>query len=357
MGIVNKNKLHIAALMGGWSQEHGISIKSGKAVFDNLDTNKYSRRAVIITPESKIKLLPPDIKPDDDTLLKTESISFINAFDELIKWDVDAAALALHGQGGEDGIIQGFLETLKIPYTHSGVLSSAISMHKVITRQIYECNGIKIPSGIVLQKSDDIDKMINEAEFDFPMIVKPPQLGSSFGIKIVENIEQLKNSLLDLWDIDKQILVEKYISGKEFTCVVINKKFGCKADALPVTEIIPVKSDFFDFEAKYTAGATEEITPARIDDLLTKKIQNVSVKCHEILLCEGVSRTDFILSDKEELFVLETNTIPGMTETSFVPQVARAAGMSFGDLLDLMINYAMEKNTRLKGCSLRSLKV
>ncbi len=348
MGIVNKNKLHIAVLMGGWSHEHGISIKSGKVVFDNLDDSKYSRRAVIITPEKKVKLLPPEIKPDDKSLQKAEELTFLSAFDDLKKWNVDAAVLALHGKGGEDGIIQGFLETLGIPYTHSGVLSSAISMHKVITRQIYESNGVKIPSGIVLQENDDIEKLIFDADLTFPLIVKPPQLGSSFGIEIVGNIEELKNSLSDLWNIDKQILVEKYIAGKEFTCVIINKKFGEKAEAMPVTEIVPVNSKFFDFEAKYTAGATEEITPARIDDTLAKEIQSISIKCHEILMCEGLSRTDFILSDDGELFVLETNTIPGMTETSFVPQVARAVGMSFGDLLDLMINYAIEKGNNPK---------
>ena len=342
MGIVNKT--NIAVLMGGWSHEHGISIKSGKAVFDNLDNSKYCRRAVIITPESNVKILPPETKPDDEILQKIETKTFISAFSELEKWNIDATVLALHGRGGEDGVIQGFLETLKIPYTHSGVLSSAISMHKIITRQIYKCNNIKIPAGIVLQKSDDLEQLIQNAEFGFPMIVKPPQLGSSFGIKIVENIEQLENSLKELWNIDKQILVEKYIKGNEFTCVVINKKFGEKAEPMPVTEIVPVNSEFFDYEAKYTVGATEEITPARIDALLAKKIQNIAVKCHEILLCEGVSRTDFMLSNNGNLFVLETNTIPGMTETSFVPQVARAVGMSFGELLDIMINYAMEKS-------------
>jgi len=347
MGIVNKNKLKIAVLMGGWSHEHEISIKSGKSVFDNLDSSKYCRRAVIITPENEVKLLPPETKPDDETLQKTETKTFINAFGELEKWNIDAAVLALHGQGGEDGIIQGFLETLKIPYTHSGVLSSAISMHKIITRQIYECNNIKIPAGIAIKKSDDLKNIVENADFDFPMIVKPPQLGSSFGIKIVENIEQLEISLKELWNIDKQILVEKYIKGNEFTCVVINKKFGENATAMPVTEIIPVNSKFFDYKAKYTAGATKEITPARIDSALAKKIQSIAVKCHEILLCEGVSRTDFMLSDHEHLFVLETNTIPGMTETSFVPQVARAAGMSFSELLDIMINYGMERGNNL----------
>ena len=336
--------------MGGQSNEHDISIKSGKAVFENLNSSKYCRRSVIITSDNRVKLLPPEIRPDDRILQKTETKTFIAAFDELEKWNIDAAVLALHGKGGEDGIIQGFLETLKIPYTHSGVLSSAISMHKIITRQIYKCNNVKIPAGIVLQKSDDLEQLIQNAEFGFPMIVKPPQLGSSFGIKIVENIEQLENSLKELWNIDKQILVEKYINGNEFTCVVINKKFGEKAEPMPVTEIAPVNSTFFDYEAKYTVGAAEEITPARIDDSLTKKIQNIAVKCHEILLCEGVSRTDFILSNEGDLFVLETNTIPGMTETSFVPQVARAVGMSFGELLDIMINYAMEKFVRAIPC-------
>jgi len=329
--------------MGGLSHEHGISIKSGKAVFDNLDSEKYSRRAVVITPENKVKLLPQGTIPDEEILQKTEATTFIRAFDELIKWEIDAAVLALHGKGGEDGVIQGFLETLEIPYTHSGVLSSAISMHKVITRQIYKCNGVKIPSGVIFRVNDDIEKMISDTDFSFPMIVKPPQLGSSFGIKIVENIEQLKAAISDLKKIDRQILVEKYITGKEFTCVVINKKFGEKADAMPVTEIVPVNSAFFDYEAKYTVGATDEITPARIADSNADKNQNIAEKCHEILMCEGVSRTDFMLSDNGELFVLETNTIPGMTETSFVPQVARTVGMSFGGLLDLMINYAMEK--------------
>lgn len=336
MGI---NKLKIAVLMGGTSHEHGVSINSGKAVFDNLSSEKYEKRAVIISKNNTIKLLKPEQKPVDDIIEKTAEENFLSAFTELKEWGVAAAALALHGKGGEDGAIQGFLETIEIPYTHSGVLGSAVSMNKIITRHIYKSCEIKMPNGFVCKKNDNLKKLISSANFDFPMIVKPPQLGSSFGIKIVNNFNELAEALAELWKIDKQILVEKYIAGKEFTCVVFNDKN--KITPMPVTEVVPVKSNFFDFEAKYTAGATDEITPARISAALSDKIRALAAKCHEILCCNGVSRTDFMLSDSGELFVLETNTIPGMTETSFVPQVARAAGMTFSEFLDLLIENAI----------------
>lgn len=332
------NKKNIIVLMGGSSHEHGVSINSGKAVFENLNPKKYVRRAIVITRDNKVKILPQEQIPDNKLIEKTAATDFLSAFSNLKNWNVDTAVLALHGKGGEDGTIQGFLETIGIPYTHSGVLGSAISMNKIISRFIYQSNNIKIPQGIILRKNNSISKI----NFDFPMVAKPPQLGSSFGIKIVQNIEQLKSALNELWEIDTQILVEKFISGKEFTCVVYNK--NNKIIPMPVTEIIPKKSDFFDFSAKYTAGATDEITPARIPTALSEKIKNIAAKCHEILYCNGVSRTDFILDNNDELFVLETNTIPGMTETSFVPKVARVAGMSFSEFLDQLIINAIRNS-------------
>ncbi len=349
-----EGKLFAAVLMGGWSREHAVSLKSGAAVFDNLSAERYERRAVLITMDRMVKLLPPGTAPASEAWQAAEGMTFLQAFDELVEWGLDVAVLALHGKGGEDGVIQGFLETLGVPYTHSDVLGSAVAMNKEISKRLYAAHGVTGPPYVVVREGDDVEAVLTRAGLGWPVVAKPPALGSSFGVHIVSDLDELRAVLPELWAVDSRVIIEKCIKGKEFTCVVLNRRFGAPAEALPVTEVVPVSSEFFDYEAKYTAGATREITPARIDAALARRIQECAAGCHEMLKCGGVTRTDFILSDEGELFALETNTIPGMTETSFVPQVAAVVGMSFGELLDVLVDYAIErKEKQAAGCGNR----
>jgi len=240
---------------------------------------------------------------------------------------------------GEDGTIQGLLDLLKIPYQGSGVLGSAIGMNKLVSKQLYEKSGLRVPPYMVIKRDDVLNPEKCAERLGLPLVVKPIGSGSSVGISIVKSIDVLKDAVDKALVHDAVILIEAYIDGIELTGGVIGND---KIEALPVIEIIPDKSyDFFDYTAKYTAGATQEICPARIDDALTQKAQEVSKTAHNALFCKGYSRTDMILKD-QDLFVLETNTIPGMTATSLLPLAADAAGISFSRLLDRLIELSIE---------------
>ena len=328
--------IKVVVLMGGWSRERGISIKSGQAMFNNLSAERYCKRALLINEDKTLKLLPENIFPSTINFEQIENISFLDAFKELKDRGVDVALLALHGSGGEDGVIQGFLETLDIPYTHSGVSGSAVSMDKELSKKLYIANNILTPEFFVA--GENFCQKILKENLSFPVVVKPPCQGSSFGVCIINNTDELETVKSG-----SVLMVEEYIPGREFTCVAFNRSHNAKPEAMPVTEIIPVNSSFFDYESKYTKGASKEITPADIPKNLARKIQCLAVKCHSILKCGGVSRTDFIISGDNEVYVLETNSIPGMTETSILPQEAEAMGISFSEILDMMIEYALKK--------------
>ena len=329
----------VAVLMGGWSRECDISVKSGQAMFKNLSEERYLKRALVVNKDKSLKLLNAGVFPSEENLKQVENISFLEAFKKLEEWGIDVVLLALHGSGGEDGIIQGFLETLDIPYTHSGVSGSAVSMDKELSKSIYIANEILTPEFLVTD--DNFNELISQKNLKYPIVVKPPCQGSSFGVRIINNSDELKSV-----ESGTSLMVEKYISGREFTCVAYRRVPGKLPEAMPVTEIVPVNSTFFDFESKYTKGATEEITPADLPKETFKEIQELAIKSHSILKCGSVSRTDFIVSENKGIFVLETNTIPGMTETSILPQEAEAMGISFGEILDIMIEYAMEENNK-----------
>ncbi len=325
--------------MGGWSRECEISVKSGQAMFKNLSSERYCKRALLINENKTIKLLNDGVFPSEENLKQVENISFLDAFKKLEEWGIDVVLLALHGSGGEDGVIQGFLETLEIPYTHSGVSGSAVSMDKELSKSIYLAN--KIPTPEFLVTDDNFYELISKKNLKYPVVVKPLCQGSSFGVRIVNNSDEIKSVKTGT-----SLMVEKYISGREFTCVAYRRSPKKLPEAMPVTEIVPVNSSFFDFESKYTKGATKEITPADLPEETFKKIQELTIKSHSILKCGSVSRTDFIFSENIGIFVLETNTIPGMTDTSILPQEAEAMGISFGEILDVMIEYAMEENNK-----------
>lgn len=314
-------KLSIAVISGGISSEREVSLKSGAQVIDALDKAKYN--IIRFDPKTDLKKLVTDAEK------------------------IDAALIILHGPYGEDGTVQGLLELLNIPYQGTGVLGSAIAMNKLVSKQLYEKAGLKVPPYMVITPDKKTDIAQCADKLGLPLVIKPVSGGSSIGMSIVRSKDQLKRAFEKAFAQDTFVLAESYIDGVELTAGVLGND---ELTSFPVIEIIPGENyEFFDYEAKYKAGATQEICPARINDNLTQKIQSYARTAHKALCCTGYSRTDFILKN-DEMYVLETNTIPGMTPTSLFPQAAEKAGLSFSQLLDKLISLSLEnhKNKTIK---------
>ncbi|MGB9762035.1 MAG: D-alanine--D-alanine ligase family protein [Caldimicrobium thiodismutans] len=305
----SKGVLRVALLAGGTSSEREVSLKGAKAV-----------KEALIELGHKVEFFDP-------------------AYD-LVKLaqrakDFDVAFLVIHGPGGEDGTLQGFLEMIGLPYQGAQVLGSALAMHKGLSKILYERAGLPVPKGFLFKKEDKMETIYEVAnKLGCPLIVKPATQGSSIGLSLVEDSSLLKEALEKAFEIDNEILLEEYIKGRELTVGVLDDK------PLPVVEILP-KSKFFDYETKYIPGMAEEICPANISEELTKTAQNYALKAHKALYLRHYSRTDMILRDNE-IFVLETNTIPGMTETSLLPLAAKVAGYSFKALIQKLLDLALE---------------
>ncbi len=308
-------KLTVALLAGGISSEREVSLQSGDQVYEALDKDKYHIRRY-------------DPKTDLGRLVNDAS-------------GIDVALIILHGPYGEDGTVQGLLDLLHIPYQGSGVLGSALAMNKAVTKQLYEKSGLPSPPYIIYDRNDRVDDDACVKKIGLPLVVKPVAGGSSVGMSIVRSAGDLQGALDKAIAYDCTVMVETYIAGTELTGGVIGNK---KLEALPIIEIVPDQTrEFFDYEAKYTPGVTQEICPARIDDELTRQVQSYAKIAHQALYCRGYSRTDMILKDSE-IYVLETNTIPGMTATSLLPQAAQVAGMSFSSLMDKLIELGLEEH-------------
>lgn len=306
-------KLTIALIAGGVSSEREVSLNSGDQVYAALDKEKYN-------------IVRYDPKTDLARLVEDAS-------------GIDAALIILHGPYGEDGTVQGLLELLSIPYQGSGVLGSSLAMNKLASKYLYEKANLPVPPYIPLQKGEPLQPAAWEKQRGLPLVIKPNEAGSSVGMTIVRSLDTISEAVEKAFAHDSTLLVEAYIEGIELTGGVIGNR---DLQALPIIEIIPDdEHEFFDYEAKYTAGVTQEICPARIDDEMTHKAQAYATVAHRALFCKGYSRTDMILRDGE-IYVLETNTIPGMTATSLLPQAARVAGLSFSRLLDRLIELGIE---------------
>ena len=306
-------KLTIALIAGGVSSEREVSLNSGDQVYAALDKEKYN-------------IVRYDPKTDLARLVEDAS-------------GIDAALIILHGPYGEDGTVQGLLELLSIPYQGSGVLGSSLAMNKLASKYLYEKANLPVPPYIPLQKGEPLQPAAWEKQLGLPLVIKPNEAGSSVGMTIVRSLDTISEAVEKAFAHDSTLLVEAYIEGIELTGGVIGNR---DLQALPIIEIIPDdEHEFFDYEAKYTAGVTQEICPARIDDEMTHKAQAYATVAHRALFCKGYSRTDMILRDGE-IYVLETNTIPGMTATSLLPQAARVAGLSFSRLLDRLIELGIE---------------
>lgn len=313
--------------MGGPSAEHEVSLSSGKQVLANLDKEKYQPIAVKISKTGRWQV----------------NGCWTNYADVFKK--VDLAFLALHGEWGEDGKIQGLLEFHGVPYTGSNAAASALAMDKMKSRELFKLAGITTPKTLHIKKgenSSSVTKFFTSKIVKFPVVVKPCSRGSSVGVSIVVSDGLLPKAVKLAFQFDDNILIEEHIDGIEVTCGVLENFKGQKHFALPITQITPIKRRFFDYKAKYTAGASKEITPAQIDETRYKKVQDVAIRAHQLLGCRGYSRADMILRNGA-VYLLEVNTLPGLTRTSLLPQAAAAAGLSMLQLLDKIIETSLAK--------------
>ena len=300
---------HVAVLMGGWSSEREVSLRSGAACAKALEGEGFRVTRVDVTRD--IGRVLSDLKPD-------------------------VAFNALHGPAGEDGTIQGVLEILRIPYTHSGVLSSALAMHKDRAKTVMAAAGIPVPQGKVVSRAEAARAHVLAP----PYVLKPIAEGSSYGVFIVHEGQAHPPQELTRadWKYGEELLAESFVAGRELTCAVMGEK------ALGVIDIRAADGGWYDYNAKYAKGGSIHILPAEILPNIYQRIQQLSLRAHQALGCRGVSRSDFRYDDRPggtgALVVLEVNTQPGMTETSLVPEMAAYAGFSFGGLVRWMVEDA-----------------
>lgn len=338
-------KLNVIVLMGGTSSERSVSLASGQQVVEHLDPEKFNIKPVLVSPDGKfwqtlskksliekIVITSPSSKKEKLTL-KQKNINIAN----FSKESIDIVFIALHGPGGEDGSIQGFLDLVKVKYTGSGVLASAIGMDKIVFRKLMKASGVRVPKYFIVNKIADLAN-IKSVLSSPSYFVKPFNLGSSVGMSIVTKDSDLIKAVKNAFNYTDKVLVDEYIDGREFTCAILG---NYQPEALPVIEILPKKSKFFDYESKYSDQGAEEIVPAKISKALSKRIQELAIKVYMEVGCHGFGRVD-ILMRKNNLYVLEINTIPGLTNVSLLPKAAKAAGLTYSKLLEKIIYLGLE---------------
>ncbi len=304
MNLKQTAKLNIAVLYGGPSSEREISMKSGTAVINALNN-------------LGIKNIPVVVNKDLDWI------------DRIKKSGADFVFIALHGRFGEDGTVQSILDFLKIPYSGSGVVASAVSMNKLKAKEIFVANNIPTPKWAVLSKN-----VLTPPKLKYPVVVKPVSEGSAIGVSIAKNRKDIKPSLKKAFRYGDKAMLEEYVDGTEITVAILGRK------ALPVIEIVP-RGKFYDFRSKYQIGMSDHIIPARIPEKVLKVSQKIAMKTFDALGCRAFGRADMKVSTKNKIYVLELNTIPGMTQTSLLPEAAKAAGMSFDKLILEMIKQSL----------------
>lgn len=326
----------VAVLMGGKSDEHEVSLSSGQKVMSALAARDP---------------VPVIIGRDGHWSVGGEPQASPGRAMDVLLGRADVAFLALHGPFGEDGTIQGFLEVYGMAYTGSGIMASALSMDKPRTKAIYRDARLSTPEGRAIDRAawrSGRGRWLEElASLGWPLVVKPACLGSSVGISFPKDRPALEAALDALLAKVEVVLVEQYLKGTELTCGVLSIDRQQRTFSLPVTEIVPGEaSAFFDYTAKYTPGASQEITPARVSAEVTQEVQRMALAAHQALGCRDFSRSDFILGASGKPIILETNTIPGLTATSLLPQGAAAIGIDYPALIGIMIDNAALRRRR-----------
>ena len=290
-------------MMGGLSREREISLRTGKAILKALIEKGYTA-------------CPIDVGQD--------------IAETLVKKKIECAFLALHGRFGEDGTIQGMLELMRIPYTGSGVLASALALHKIMAKKFFLYEKIPTPPFEVFQREEIEKDSLRTVSLPMPLVVKPAREGSTIGVSIVRKEEELVPALKEAGRYDDEILIEKFMGGSEITVGILEDI------PLPIVEIVP-KSGFYDYHSKYTKGETQYIIPARIPREKYLYAQEIGLKAFKMLGCSGFARVDLMTDEEGSPFVIDVNTMPGMTEMSLLPKAAEFAGIQFGDLVERIL--------------------
>ena len=306
----------IGVLMGGQSSEREVSLRTGTAVHRSLCRRGYDAVAIDVGPT-----LSQDLREQK----------------------IEIAFLALHGPGGEDGGMQGFLETVGIPYTGSGIRASAVGMHKVATKTILEAQGIPVASGTIVLRSARISgaQALRQAKLKWPVVVKPVSEGSTMGVTIVRKSSQWNEALALAHRYDREAMVEAYIPGHEVTVSLLGDRDGTPV-VLPAVEIV-APGGFYDYRAKYEKGKTQYLCPAPLAAAVTKQIKTLALRTYQALGCAGAARVDFRITPRGRPYVLEINTVPGMTETSLLPMAAAKAGIDYDELTERILQSAVAR--------------
>lgn len=324
-------KRNIAVIAGGNSSEREVSLRSANTVLEHLDKELYNPYLVEIKGNSMTVITNGTNTPVD-----LNDFSF-SKDGEKVKFEY--AYIIIHGTPGENGILEGYLKMLDIPHSTCGVLASALTFNKFMLNQFLKSFGIRIADSIMLRKGDTITAADVVEKIGLPCFIKPSDGGSSFGTTKVKEPEQIEEAIAAAFNESDEIMIEQFMQGTEVTNGYYKTKQ--REVMLPVTEVVP-KRDFFDYEAKYN-GAVEEITPARIPDELRDRIQMLTAAIYKIVGCNGIIRNDYIITEDNKINLLEINTIPGMTETSFIPQQIRAAGMTVKEVLTEIIENSFNQ--------------
>ena len=357
--MTTNKRIRVGVLMGGASAERQISLASGLGIAEHLPAEKYE--VVMLDP---LALMADNAALSDEQraigrqlalrggtsealpardqelpaamreLMQRASSALVPATAALMPTGgrdrIDVAFIALHGPWGEDGKLQGLLDTLGIPYTGSGVLASALAMDKAMAKTVFAANGLDVPDGEVVTSASDVPSIVP------PSVVKPVENGSSVGVTMVDDAKDYPAAITEALQYDRRALVEERIAGRELTVGVIGAD---ELQALPVIEIVP-KRAFFDYRAKYDSTASDEVCPAPIPDDIARRAQDQAVRAHRALGCRGISRSD-LMWDGQRMVLLEVNTMPGMTPNSLVPKAAKVAGISYSELVDRLVGWAL----------------
>lgn len=327
------NKPIISVVLGGASAERPVSLKTGLSVASAIDHNRY--QIILVDGATSLQMTSLNIKSDYQSIN-----DYLSQLTQKGQAKPLLFFLCLHGTYGEDGYIQNILEKNHCRYTFSNSSSSANAMNKVIAKKIFRKHKLLTANHIII-KTDDYNSNNDINIKSLPVVVKPVSQGSSFGISIAHNQKELTESIAKALKFDHEVMIEEYIKGRELTVAVVGNN---ESKAMPVIEIIPTKTEFFDYFAKYNESGCLEICPADIPKNISKMVQEAAVIAHKSLKCSGISRSDFIWKEgSDQIYILETNTIPGMTPTSLLPKSAKADGYTFKSLVQKIIDLALDK--------------
>ena len=317
---------NIAIIAGGNSSEYEVSMKSGKNIYDEVDETRYNKYLVVLKERDWHVEIGEEKYPVDKN-----DFSFTRNGEKIL---FDFAYITIHGVPGENGLLQGYLDMMGVPYGCCNVLASALTFDKHTCNTYLKSYGVNVADSVMLIRgmAYDVNEIINEV--GLPCFVKPNAEGSSFGVTKVKEAAQLEDALKKAFALCREVLIETFIDGTELTCGVV--KAGDMDITMPIAEVVP-KNEFFDFEAKYDPTKSDEIIPARISPELTNRIKTLSSMIYDILRCEGIIRVDYIVRE-DEIFMLELNTTPGMTSNSFVPKIVRAMGGTLREVLTKIID-------------------